>query len=72
MFTIFFAVTMPSEGCPIGWHESIYSGTCIKLFKDKTDWHNAKRLCREKQADLVKIDNYLMNGDIEGEKRTTP
>ena len=55
----------------MGWRESIYSGTCIKVFNKETDWHTARSVCRVKQGDLVKIGNYLMSKDVEGKRGTS-
>ena len=49
-----------TTGCPNGWRESIYSGTCIKLFHENKSWRKATRICRSHGSELVRVINPPM------------
>ena len=55
--------------CPSGWTENPHSGTCIKLYKDKKSWTDARAICQAAGGDLVKIADDSMNQFIWGEER---
>ena len=66
----FFSSLLAS--CPTGWIESPQSGTCVKLYDVKKSWEEARAVCREDEADLVKIVDHSMNELIWGKDLFVP
>ena len=57
---------LPHVSCPIGWTENPHSGTCVKLYDVLKTWEEARGICNEDEADLVKIVDDSMNQFIWG------
>ena len=63
----FFLIPVP---CETGWISSNFSGTCLKLVKQRKSWDDARILCQKNYtADLVKIVDSVMNDLIASKKQ---
>merc|ERR1712066_480870 len=47
------------EGCEIGWN--MFDGSCYKVFTDKMSWYDAKKKCKDQNADLASITSTSEN-----------
>ena len=65
---MFLSFNLPAP-CPSAWIESS-SGTCVRRYNVKKSWEDARAICKEDGADLVKILDESMNVFIWGKDDT--
>ncbi|GFR77008.1 macrophage mannose receptor 1-like [Elysia marginata] len=55
-----------SVTCKTGWTPNPYSGSCVKIFRDKKSWDGARSSCQKEGADLIKIIGSKINTFLSG------
>ncbi|GFR63523.1 macrophage mannose receptor 1, partial [Elysia marginata] len=51
--------------CPPSWYEIKSSETCIKVFVEKLNWHDARNVCKSVGGDLARVTWVKMRGHLQ-------